>query len=123
LRGPGALAACYATGLEGRAGFVTPAAVGGINVWAIAEDEVWLVAYAPTPGGPPTSTVDFGATVAQARRTGVAATDLSSGWTILRLLGPTVRDLLEELVAGNPSPAAFPGLEIPPGPTPDVPES
>jgi glycine cleavage system aminomethyltransferase T len=112
LRGSGALAACHATGLEGRAGFVTPAPVGGINVWAIADDEVWLVAYAPTQGGPTTSVVDFGATVAQARRTGIAATDLSSGWAILRLFGPAFRDLLEELVAADLSPAAFADLQI-----------
>jgi len=112
LRGPGALAACHATGLEARPGFVTPAAVGGINVWAIADDEVWLVSAAPTSGGPTVSVADVSATVAQARRTGVGVTDLSSGWAILRLFGPAFRDVLEELVAQDLSATAFADLQI-----------
>lgn len=112
LRGPGALGACRAAGLDGRPGFVTPAQLGGSNVWTIADDEVWLVAYAPTPGGPPTTAVDFGPVVASARRVGVHATDVSSGWSLIRLFGPRSRDLLEELVTENLSPAAVPDLAI-----------
>ena len=68
-------------------------------------------AYAPTPGGPPIAAVDFGP-IARRRRAaaGVAATDVSSGWTVLRLARPDVRALLEELVAEDLSPAAFADL-------------
>jgi heterotetrameric sarcosine oxidase gamma subunit len=112
LRGPRALAALRATGLTATAGFVTAAPPGGINVWAIAADEAWLVASAPTPGGPQTAPVDVSSALDAARREGVTATDISSGWTVLRLFGPLVRDLLEELVAIDVAPSALADLAI-----------
>ena len=65
---------------------------GGINVWTVAEDEVWLVAYAPAPGGPPLKAVDFGPIAAGVAKAGAAVVDLSSGWAILRLAGPRSRE-------------------------------
>jgi len=81
-------------------------------VWAIAGDEAWLVASAPTPGGPQTGPVDVSSALDAARREGVTATDISSGWTVLRLFGPLVRDLLEELAAIDPAPSALADLAI-----------
>jgi glycine cleavage system aminomethyltransferase T len=112
LRGPGAVTACRGAGLEAKPGFVTPAPIGGVNVWTVAADEVWLVAYAPIEGGPPATAVDLGPIVAAAHRSGVHATDVSSGWSVLRLFGPRVRDLLEELVAEDLGPGAWPDLAI-----------
>ena len=112
VRGRGSLNACRAFGLEGRAGLVMPAAPGGINVWAIADDEVWLVASACVAGGPPVAAVDFAPAVAQLRSVGTYVTDVSSGWSVLRLVGPRVRDLLEELIPENLGPAAVPDLAI-----------
>jgi 4-methylaminobutanoate oxidase (formaldehyde-forming) len=112
LRGAGALAAVRSAGLEARPGFVTAAPVGQINVWAIAPDEVWLVGSAPTPGGPPATAIDFTPVIAAARSSGVHATDVSSGWSVLRLAGPRVRDLLEELVPEDLAPAALADLAI-----------
>jgi len=91
---------------------VTAAPIGSINVWTIADDEIWLVGYAPTPGGPPASAIDFGPAVTAARRAGVHVTDLSSGWTVLRLYGPRVSELFEELVAEDTAPAGMPDLAI-----------
>lgn len=112
VRGRGALAACRACGLDGRPGSFTPAAPGGINIWTIADDEVWLVADAPIPGGPPMAALDFGPVVASLRAAATFVTDVSSGWAILRLVGPRVRDLLEELVAEDLSAAVVPDLAI-----------
>jgi 4-methylaminobutanoate oxidase (formaldehyde-forming) len=112
LRGAGALAAVRSAGLEARPGYVTAAPVGQINVWTIAPDEVWLVGSAPTPGGPPATAIDFGPVIAAARSAGVHATDVSSGWTVLRLAGPRCRDLLDELVAVDLAPAAVADLAI-----------
>jgi heterotetrameric sarcosine oxidase gamma subunit len=112
LRGAGALAAVQSVALEARPGSVTAAPVGEINVWTIAPDEVWLVGAAATPGGPAVTPVNFGPAIAAARRQGVFATDVSSGWSVLRLLGPRVRDLLEELVAEDLAPAIVPDLAI-----------
>jgi sarcosine oxidase gamma subunit len=112
VRGRGSLTACRSDGLEGRSGHVTSAQPGGINVWAIAEDEVWLVAYAPIPGGPTIAAVDFGRAVAHLRRSGSHVTDVSSGWAVLRLVGPRSRDLLEELVPENLTPSVVPDHAI-----------
>jgi heterotetrameric sarcosine oxidase gamma subunit len=112
VKGRGALAAVRAAGLEGRPGRVTPAAPGGVNVWAIADDEVLLVAAVNTPGGPAIQAVDVAALAGPIRAAGLAATDVSSGWTVLRLVGPRVRDLLEELVAEDLSPDAVPDQGI-----------
>lgn len=112
VRGRASLAACRSFGLEGRPGYVTPAQPGGINVWAIAEDEVWLVAFAPIPGGPQVPTVDFGPVAAHLRGAGCHVTDVSSGWAVLRLVGPQSRDLLEELVAENLAPSVLPDHTI-----------
>jgi heterotetrameric sarcosine oxidase gamma subunit len=112
LRGAGALDAVHGSGLEARPGFVTAGAVGEINVWAIAPDESWLVGWAPTPGGPPGSAINFGPVIDAARRASVHVTDVSSGWSVLRILGPRVRDLLEELVAEDLAPAVLPDLAI-----------
>ena len=66
---------------------IPPAPPGGVNVWAIADDEVVLVAYAPIPGGPATTPVDLGRLGAGLRQAGLGATDVSSGWAVLRLVG------------------------------------
>jgi heterotetrameric sarcosine oxidase gamma subunit len=118
VRGRDALAACRSIGLEGQPGHVTPAPPGGINVWAIADDEVWLIAYAPIPGGPVLPAVDFGPLADDLRSAGAFVTDVSSGWTVLRLAGPGVRDLLEELVAEDLAPSLVPDhaiLQVPLG--------
>jgi aminomethyltransferase len=112
VRGHGALAACRAAGLDGRPGRVTPATDGGISIWAIAEDEAWLTAEAPVPGGPAIAPADFGPVTAHLEAAGVHVTDVSSGWTVLRLAGPRVLDLLEELVPENLAPAVVPDLAI-----------
>jgi heterotetrameric sarcosine oxidase gamma subunit len=112
VRGPGALAACRSIGLEGQPGLVTPAPPGGINVWAVADDEVWLVAYAPTPGGPSVPAVDFGPITASLRSAGAFVTDVSSGWSVLRLAGPRVRALPEALVAEDLAPSLVPDQAI-----------
>ena len=112
LRGPGALAACRAAGLDPRAGRVTPAPAGGITAWSIAEDEVWLIADAPVPGGPPVTPTDFGPVLAHVEAAGAHATDVSSGWTLLRMAGLRVRDLLEELVPEDLSPEVVPDQAI-----------
>jgi heterotetrameric sarcosine oxidase gamma subunit len=112
VRGPGALAACRSIGLEGQPGMVTPAPPGGINVWAVADDEVWLVAYAPTPGGPSLPAVNFEAITTRLRSAGAFVTDVSSGWSVFRLAGPRVRDLLEELVAEDLAPSFVPDQAI-----------
>jgi len=43
---------------------------------------------------------------------GAAVTDVSSAWTVLRLVGPRVRSLLEELVVSDVSADAIADLEI-----------
>lgn len=112
LRGPGALAAVRSAGIQARPGFVTAPPVGQIDAWAIASDEVWLVGAAPSPDGLPATAIDFGPVLAAARGSGVHVTDVSSGWSVLRLCGPKVRDLLEELVAEDLGPSALPDLAI-----------
>jgi aminomethyltransferase len=112
VRGPGALIACAAAGLGAAAGTVSAAAPGGIHAWAVGDDEVWLIAAAPVPGGPDLPAVDFGPVVAQLRAAGAFVTDVSSGWTVLRLVGPQLPALLEELVSADLSPAAVPDLAI-----------
>jgi len=111
-RGPGALAACRSLGLDARPGQVLPAAPGGISAWAIADDEVWLVTEAPNPGAPSLPAADAASAVAHLRAGGAFVTDVSSGWALLRLAGPRVRDLLEELVAEDPAPDALPDEAI-----------
>ena len=112
VRGPGALAAIRALNLVATAGRVTPAPLGGINVWTIADDEVLLVAYAPMAGGPTATPVDFGRMGSSLRRAGLAATDVSSGWAVLRLVGPGSRDLLAELVSTDLAADVVPDLAI-----------
>jgi heterotetrameric sarcosine oxidase gamma subunit len=112
VRGPGALPACREAGLDARAGRVTQAPAGGISAWTIAEDEVWLIADAPVPGGPAVAAADFGPVLVHIEAAGAHATDLSSGWTMLRLAGPAVRDLLEELVREDLSPEVVPDQAI-----------
>src|SRR5205085_9608962 len=93
-------------------GTVAPAPPGGINVWAVADDEVWLVAYAPIPNGPDIPAVDFEAIGDRLSAAGAAVTDVSSGWSVLRLAGPRVRDLLEELGAEDLSARVVPDHRI-----------
>lgn len=112
LRGAGALGAVRAAGIDARDGHATAAPAGQIDAWAIAPDEVWLVGAAPTPGGPAAAPVDFGPVIEAARQAGVHVTDVSSGWSLLRLCGPNVGGLLEELVAEDLSSAALPDLAI-----------
>ena len=112
VKGRGALAAVRAAGLEGRPGRVTPAPPGGVNVWAIADDEVLLVAVVNTPGGPSIEAAGIGDLAGGIGAAGLAAIDVSSGWTVLRLVGPRVRSLLEELVAEDLSSDAVPDLGI-----------
>ena len=112
VRGPGALAACRSMGLDARPGQVLPAAPGGISAWAIADDEVWLLTYGPDPGAPPLPPANAAAAVARLRAGGALVTDVSSGWSVLRLVGPRVRDLLEELVAEDLAPDALPDQAI-----------
>ena len=90
-RGPGALATCRSMGLDARPGQVLPAAPGGISAWAIADDEVWLLTYGPDPGAPPLPPANAAAAVARLRAGGALVTDVSSGWSVLRLVGPRVR--------------------------------
>ena len=112
VRGPDALAACRSFGLEGQPGRVTPAAPGGINVWAIADNEVWLVASAAAPGGLAAAPIDVAPALDHLRAAGAHVTDVSSGWAVLRLAGPRVHDLLEELVAVDLAPSLVPDHAI-----------
>ncbi len=111
VRGPEALEAVRTIGFTARPGSVIPLQVDGVNVWAIAADEAILVLPGWTPTGEPNTagTADL-ATRLRARGTTVA--DVSSGLTVLRLIGPTVRNLLEELVAVDLAAAALPDLAI-----------
>ena len=111
-RGPDALDACRSLGLDARPGRVLSAAPGGINAWAIADDEVWLVTDAPIPGGPPLPSGDLASAVAHLRAARVFVTDVSSGWTVLRLAGPRVRDLLQEMESQDLEPDAIPDEAI-----------
>ena len=78
---------------------MTPAPPGGVNVWTLADDEILLSAMAPIPGGPSLPDAPLAAVATRLRAAGAAVTDVSSGWSVLRLIGPNVRSLLEELVA------------------------
>jgi len=111
--GPGALAEARVAGLRAERGRIAPADdIAGVNVWAIADDELLLLVFAPPPGSPIEQVVSLPALTASLAGEGVAVTDVSSGWSVLRLVGPRVRSLLEELVVSDLSTDAVEDLEI-----------
>jgi heterotetrameric sarcosine oxidase gamma subunit len=102
VRGPRALVTCRTVGLDPRAGTVSTAAAGSAATWAIADDEVWLVADATEAAdGADDPDEDSARGLAGVIGTNATVIDVSSGWTRLVLAGPRVRDLLEELVASD----------------------
>jgi heterotetrameric sarcosine oxidase gamma subunit len=113
VRGPGALTEARAAGLRAEPGRVTPAdEIAGVNVWAIAEDELFLLVLAPPAGSQIQRAVSVPRLASSLAGGDVAVTDLSSGWSVLRLVGPNVRSLLEELIVSDVSADAIADLRI-----------
>jgi aminomethyltransferase len=111
VRGSGALTAARSLGFTARPGTLIPLQAAGVNVWSLADDEAILVLPGWTTDGSPNlaGTADL---AARLRAAGATVTDISSGLTVLRLIGPQVRDLLEELCAIDLAPMALPDLAI-----------
>ena len=113
VNGPRALDAVRAAGLQGEPGRLTPATPGQPNAWVIAPDQVLLAWPAWMPGAWTPLRPDGGSDLAdQLRAAGAAVTDVSSGYTTLRLIGPRARDLLGELCPIDLHETVLPNLGI-----------
>ena len=111
VRGSEALEAVRTLGFTARPGTVVPLQADGVNVWAVAADEAILVLPGWTPDGEPNAagTADL---ASRLRARGATVSDISSGLTVLRLIGPRVRDLLEEVCAVDLGATALHDLAI-----------
>lgn len=98
-----------------RAGAITTGEVDGraARLWCLADDEALLIA----PGVDAHSSDALLATI---ETNGGSATDVSSAYAMLQLIGPRARDVLEELYPEDVSEEAFPDRAIGFGPLANV---
>jgi heterotetrameric sarcosine oxidase gamma subunit len=89
--------AMVSTGIPIVVGAVGAAATGGIRAWCLGDDEVILLG--------PTSSLD--PHVARIRAGGAAVTEVSSGFSVLRLVGPASPAILERTCPVDLSPSAL----------------
>jgi heterotetrameric sarcosine oxidase gamma subunit len=111
VRGPGALTSIRSLGLLANPGTASPLQAAGMTVWALADDEAIVILPGWTPEGAP----EPGRAMELAtglRAAGATVTDVSSGLTVLALIGLQVRSLLEELCGIDLAPLALPDLGI-----------
>ena len=117
VRGPSTLVDLRWLGLAAQAGRFEPArTTDGINAWVPAEDEAILVRLAGA-GAPPgraatVATESLGEIGEKLRSAGPSVTDVSSGYTVLRLVGPGLPALLQELSPVDLSARAVPDLHM-----------
>jgi heterotetrameric sarcosine oxidase gamma subunit len=105
-------------GCSARRGELGPArSLDGVNVWALAADEAVIVRVAgaaPTPGaaaavGPEGSLSEI---AGKLRSAGLSVVDVSSAYTIFRLVGPRLPRLLQELCSVDLAPRSVPDLRV-----------
>ena len=117
VRGPSALVDLRWLGLASVAGRLQPArSLDGVNTWVPAEDEALLVRLAGTgalPGRAATvATESLFEIAAKLRSAGASVVDVSSAYTLFRLVGPRLPALLQELSPVDLSARAVPDLRI-----------
>ena len=117
VRGPSTLVDLRWLGLAARAGNLEPArTIEGINAWVPADDEAILVRAAgvgAAPGRAATvATESLGEISEKLRSAGPSVVDVSSAYTIFRLVGPRLRELMQELCPVDLSARAVADLRI-----------
>jgi glycine cleavage system aminomethyltransferase T len=117
VRGPSTLVDLRWLGLAGKPGFLEPArTLDGVNAWVTAEDEAYLVRLAgvgAAPGRAATvATESLDEIAAKLRSAGPSVVDVSSAYTILRLIGRRLPALMQELCSVDTSARAVPDLRI-----------
>ena len=109
-------------GFAARPGDFVPArSLDGVNVWTVAADEAVIVRIAgaapttsaPAAVGPEGSLSDI---ATKLRSAGPSVVDVSSAYTIFRLVGPRLPALLQELSPVDLAPRAVPDLRVVQGP-------
>ena len=117
VRGPSTLVDLRTLGLAGKPGFLEPArTLDGINAWVTAEDEACLVRLAGVGAGPGgaamVATDSLDEIAVRLRSAGSSVVDVSSAYTILRLVGRRLPALMQELCSADTSARAVPDLAI-----------
>jgi heterotetrameric sarcosine oxidase gamma subunit len=107
VQGPGTFDALYDAGLAPEARRVTGSHGSFVDVWAMADDEALIQVPATeilAAGGSALSAPTVEELRSTIQRSGIATTDLSSGLTSLRLIGPAVGTLLQQACAVDLTP-------------------
>lgn len=117
VRGASTLVDLRWLGLAAKAGFLEPARTpDGTNGWVLADDEAILVrlagAGAPTGRAATVSTESLAEIADKLRSAGPAVVDVSSAYTLFRIVGPRLPALLQELSPVDLSARAVPNLAI-----------
>lgn len=117
VRGRSTLVDLRWLGLAAGAGRLEPARTpDGINAWVPAEDEAILVRLAgvgaPRGRAATVATESLAEIAEKLRSAGPSVTDVSSGYTVFRLVGPRLHALLQELSPVDLSARAVPDLGI-----------
>jgi glycine cleavage system aminomethyltransferase T len=117
VRGPSTLVDLRWLGLAARPGFLEPArTLDGVNAWVTADDEAYLLRLAgvgAAPGRAPTvATESLDEIAAKLRSAGPSVVEVSSAYTILRLVGRRLPALMQELCSVDTSVRAVPDLAI-----------
>ena len=108
VRGPSTLVDLRWLGLAAKVGSLEPArTLDGINAWVTSDDEAYLVRLAgagAAPGRAATvATESLGEIATKLRSAGPAVVDVSSAYTILRLVGRRLPALMQELCSVDTS--------------------
>ncbi len=117
VRGPSTLVDLRWLGLAARAGSLEPArTIDGINAWVPADDEAILVratGVGAAPGRAPTVTTESLSEIAEKLRSaGPSVVDVSSAYTVFRMVGARVPELMQELCPVDLSARTVPDLRL-----------